>query len=583
MKKRSRLEHLIPFNRHFFTGEERYTSIGEGSIGGKAQGLVDIRDTVSELNHRYSPDIEINIPTFTVIATDFFDRFLNDNHLYDIALSYRRDDQIARAFQRGNLSPQLVGDLRALISQVYSPLAIRSSSMLEDAMFEPFASVYTTKMIPNNQYDPDTRFRKLIEAIKYVYASTFFKNAKDYIAVTRHTTADEKMAVIIQEVVGMRFGSRFYPQISGVARSYNFYPLGHAKPEEGVISLALGLGKIIVDEGKGWWYSPAYPQVNPPYNSIEDLLEQSQTEFWAVNMGEPPTYDPIKETEYMLKYNLIDAENDGNLHFIASTYIPGDDRIKPGIAHKGPRIVDFAPILKLNQIPLNEVIKRLLKSCEEKLESMVEMEFAVTSNSDSDSIKSTRLALLQVRPMVVSRERVDVSLEELATKKVVVASESVLGNGDIGTIQDIIYIKPEKFEVSKTPVIARELEKLNHQMVEAKSPYLLIGFGRWGSSDPSGGIPLKFGQISGARVIVEATLPHMNVMLSQGTHFFHNITSFQVCYFSVAHWDKYTINWQWLDRQRIMSETQFIRHIRPPAPLRIKVDGRTGRGGIWHG
>jgi hypothetical protein len=581
MKKKSGLERLIPFDRHFFTGKEKYTYIGKGSIGGKAQGLVDIMDTVSELNHRYSPDIEINIPTYTVIATDFFDRFLKDNHLYDIALSYRRDDQIARAFQKGNLSTQLVGDLRALISQVHSPLAIRSSSMLEDAMFEPFASVYTTKMIPNNQYDPDTRFRKLIEAIKYIYASTFFKNAKDYIAVTRHTTADEKMALIIQEVVGMRFGSRFYPQISGVARSHNFYPLGNARPEQGVVSLALGLGKIIVDEGKGWWYSPAYPQVNPPYNSIEELLEQSQTEFWAVNMGEPPAYDPIKETEFMLKYNIIDAENDGNLDLIASTYIPGDDRIKPGIVHKGPRIVDFAPILKFNQIPLNEVIKRLLKSCEERLESMVEMEFAVTSNSDS--IKSTRLALLQVRPMVVNRERVDVTREELTGKKVVVASESVLGNGDISTIQDIIYIKPEKFEVSNTAVIARELEKLNHQMAAAKCPYLLIGFGRWGSSDPSGGIPLKFGQISGARVIVEATLPHMNFMLSQGTHFFHNITSFQVCYFSVAHWDKYKIDWQWLDRQRIMYETQFIRHVRPRAPLRIKVDGRTGRGGIWHG
>jgi hypothetical protein len=580
LKKRPYQENLTAFDRHFFTGKERFTYIGQGSIGGKAQGLADVKDVLTELNLQFSPGIEINIPTLTVIATNFFDLFLENNNLYEIAFSGMRDDQIAHAFQRGELPPQLVGDLRALILQVHSPLAIRSSSMLEDAMFEPFASVYTTKMIPNNQFDPDIRFRKLVEAIKYVYASTFFKGAKDYIGVTKHTIADEKMAVIIQEVVGSRYNNRFYPHISGVARSYNFYPTGHAKPEEGVIDLALGLGKTIVDEGTGWSFSPAYPQVNPPYNSFSDLLKLSQTEFWAIHMGEPLFYDPIKETEYMLKYNITDAENDGNLKFIASTYIPQDDKIKIGIGNKGPRLLDFAPILKLNEFHLNDMLRRLLEVCERTLESMVEIEFAVTLEPDHGI--PARFGFLQVRPMVVSQEKVDVTTEELSGDKIIVASESVLGNGAIHTIQDIVYIKPEKFEVNKTALIAKELEKLNHQLVQAKHPYVLIGFGRWGSSDPSGGIPLKFGQISGAKVIVESTLPNMDFMLSQGSHFFHNITSFQVCYFSVAHWDKYRIDWDWLNQQKVIDETQFIRHVRPSAPLRIKVDGRKGRGVISH-
>jgi hypothetical protein len=578
--KRSYSENLTPFDRHFFTGKEKFTYIGQGSIGGKAQGLADIKDVLLELDPRYSPDIKINIPTLTVIATSFFDLFLKNNNLLDIAFSEMRDDQIAHVFQRGELPPQLVGDLRALITQVHSPLAIRSSSMLEDALFEPFASVYTTKMIPNNQFDPDIRFRKLIEAIKYVYASTFFKGAKDYLSVTKHTIADEKMAVIIQEVVGDRYNNRFYPQISGVMRSYNFYPVGHAKPEDGVVDLALGLGKTIVDEGIGWSFSPAYPHVNPPYNSIGDLLKQSQTEFWAIHMGEPLSYNPIKETEYMLKYNIIDAEHDGNLKFIASTYVPEGDKIKIGTGSSGPRLLDFAPILKLNEIPLNEILKRLLELCEQKLDSMVEIEFAITLDPYHGT--PARFGFLQVRPMVVSRERVDVSLNELSGDNVVVASESVLGNGAIYTIQDIVYIKPEKFEANKTTIIAKELEKLNHKLVQAKHPYVLIGFGRWGSSDPMGGIPLKFGQISGAKVIVEATLPNMSFMLSQGSHFFHNITSFQVCYFSIAHWDKYRINWDWLNQQEVKDETQYIRHVRPSAPLRIKVDGRRGRGVISH-
>jgi len=573
---------LTPFDRHFFTGREKFTLIGKGSLGGKAQGLARMNNILeTQVAPQFLPDIQVVVPTLTVITADLFDLFMKQNKLGEIAFSGARDDLVAQAFQKAELPAQLVGDLRALISQVHTPLAIRSSSMLEDAMFEPFASVYATKMIPNNQLDIDSRFRKLVEAIKYVYASTFFRDARNYMQATKHTTADEKMAVIIQEVIGTRYGDRFYPHISGVARSYNFYPLGHAKPSEGVIDLALGLGKTIVDDGIGWSYSPAYPKANPPYVSIGDLMEQSQTEFWAIHMGQPLEYNPIKETEHMLKFNLGDAEKDGTLSHIASTYHPQDDKIVPGTSGIGPRVIDFAPILKFDLIPLNELLQTLLKTCADALGRMVEIEFALTLDEKCGA--PARLGFLQVRPMVVSEAKVDVSVAELMGGRVLVASESAMGNGILENIRDVIYVKPEKFSPNLTQTIAGQLEEFNSKLVESREPYLLIGFGRWGSSDPQGGIPVNFGQICGAKAIVEATLPEMNFMLSQGSHFFHNITSFRVFYFSVPHWDGYTIDWNWLQGKKASAETELIRHVKLPAPLIIKVDGTTSRGVIFHG
>ena len=569
------------FDRRFFTGEERFTVIGSGSLGGKAQGLADLAQALrAGIGSKYEPDITVGIPTLTVIATGFFDRFMEQNDLYDVALSGRRDDQIAHAFQRAELPPQLVGDLRALIAQVHTPLAIRSSSMLEDAMFEPFASVYKTKMIPNNQHDIDTRFRKLVEAVKYVYASTFFGNAKSYMQATKHTTADEKMAVIIQEVVGGLMNKRFYPHISGVARSYNFYPFGLARPEDGVVDLALGLGKIVVDDGIAWCYSPARPQANPPYNTLKDLIKQTQREFWAIHMGEPPAYDPIKEVEYMRMFNLSDAEKDGTLQFTASTYSIENDSIVFGTRKPGPRVLDFATILKLDHIPLNDLMKDLLALCEETLGKKVEIEFAITL--DPDLGRPARFGFLQVRPMVVPGGEVEVSTSEFVGSRVLVASETTLGNGILDTVRDIVYVKPETFNPGLTGRIAEELETINRRLLASDSPYLLIGFGRWGSSDPMGGVPVKFGQISGAKAIVETTLPNMGSMPSQGSHFFHNITSFQVFYFSVDHLDGYRIDWDWLKKQRVVAETDLVRHVRTETPLRIEVDGMRRRGVIHH-
>ncbi|HUV35553.1 MAG TPA: PEP/pyruvate-binding domain-containing protein [Patescibacteria group bacterium] len=584
MRRRSYNPHhtsLTRFDRDFLSGADRFTYIGAGNLGGKAHGLARMKGALeSKLKETFAPAIAINIPTLTVITTELFDLFMRQNDLYEIAYSGERDDLVAHAFQRADLPVQLVGDLRALVEQVHTPLAVRSSSLLEDAMFEPFASVYATKMVPNNQPDADTRFHKLIEAVKFVYASTFFSVARNYMKVTHHVTRDEKMAVIIQEVVGSRSGNRFYPHISGVMRSYNFYPTGHAIPEDGVVELALGLGRTIVDDGVSWSYSPAYPRANPPFKSTGDLLKSTQTVFWAINMGKPAAYDPIKETEYMAQYDLVDGEYDGTLRFIASTYLPRDDRITSGTAEKGPRVIDFAPILKDGLLPLNELLKTLKGVCEETLGTMVEIEFAV--RFDRKRCTPAEFGFLQVRPMVVSQAEVTVPREELAGERVLLSSETVLGNGTLDTIRDVVFVDPERFDVKESRRIAAELDTFNRTLVDARTPYVLIGFGRWGTTDPLGGIPVNFGQISGAKVIVEASLPNLNVTMSQGSHFFHNVTSFKIFYFSIPHGGEYRIDWEWLMMQRAVSEGQFVRHVGLAVPLIVKVDGRSGRGVILH-
>jgi hypothetical protein len=573
-------EKVPRFKSQFFESGEIITRIGTGSLGGKALGLAFIKETLtSKIDPSNYGNITVNIPTLAVIATDSFDRFMQINNLYEIDFSEMPDDRIAHAFQNAELPPELNGDLRRLIADVRTPLAIRSSSLLEDAIYEPFAGVYGTKMIPNNQPDTDTRFSKLVEAIKFVYSSVFFKEARDYIRATKQTVESEKMAVIIQEVVGLRHWERYYPDISGVARSYNFYPTSHAKPEDGVVDLAVGLGKTIVDGGMAWTYSPAYPKSVPPYNSIGDLMKQTQTQFWAINMGQPPKYDPTKETEYMIQGDLKDAELDGALDFAASTYIPDRDRISPGIGPKGPRIVNFAPILAMNQIPLNNLIRDLLKACEDAVGAAVETEFALTIDNKQKH-RPVRLGFLQVRPMVVSDAEVKISDDELNSEDALVASENVLGNGIIDDIQDIVYVKPDAFDAKNTQQITADIEKLNRNLVNAATPYILIGFGRWGSSDPWLGINVNWAQISGARVIVESTLPNMNVELSQGSHFFHNITSFQIPYFSVRYDGKYKIKWDWLEKQKPEAETEYVRHVKLERPLNVKVDGRNGRGVI---
>lgn len=574
------LAELPLFDRKFWDGTFRCTQIGTGPIGGKATGLVLIKDLLAEqISPASFPDVEISVPNMAVIAADCFDQFMAQNRLGDLQLAEMPDPRIAHTFQKADLPMELLGDLRALTLQVKTPLAIRSSSLLEDALGRPFAGVYATKMIPNNQPDPDSRFRRLVEAIKFVYASTYFREARDY-RTSDVAMTDEKMAVIIQEVVGLGRGERFYPDVAGVARSYNYYAIDPARPEDGTVTLALGLGKTIVDGGVAWSFSPAFPQKPPPFASADEMLDNTQREFWAVNMGKPPAYDPVSETEYMVHADLADAESDGTLELLASTYNSERDRVVPGVSLVGPRIVNFAPMLVQERFPITTLVKALLAAAENALNAKVEIEFALTLQGQTGEQRRARLGFLQVRSTMVPNELVEVTSEDLRDARVVVASDMVIGNGTGDNIQDIVFVRPESFSPMSTPIIAQHLEAVNRDLQQQQRPFVLIGFGRWGSSHPSLGIPVNWSQISGARTIVEATLPEMNVELSQGSHFFHNLSSFGTSYFMVQHGVHGTINWDWLNRQPVVHETDFIRHVRPEMSLSIRVDGRSRRGVI---
>lgn len=577
-------DHLVPrFERMFFESGEPFMRIGNGGFGGKSLGLITARDVLSvEISEGEFPGLKIEVPTTTVVTTEVFDAFMERNNLYDLALSDATNERIAHGFQSGDLPVEYVGDLRALVEQTNgAPLAVRSSSLLEDALDHPFAGVYATKMIPNNQADPSVRFQKLVEAIKFVFASTFFDTAMDYIKATEKTPRDEKMAVVIQEVVGQRHDDRFYPHLSGVCRSYNYYRSGRAKPEEGVVNLALGLGKTIVDGGVSWTYSPAHAKAPAPFASVGELMKNTQLKFWAVNMGKPPAYDPTAETEYLTEVDLASADYDDALRYVASTYDPARGRLVPGTGIKGPRVLTFSPLLEMEEWPLNPVIQRLMAVCEEALGAAVEIEIAATFPRGGDG--TSRLAFLQVRPMMVSDEKIEVSEEAAGETDLLLYSDRVMGNGVVDTIQDVVYVKPEGFEARLTPSIAAQLQNFNRDLQAAKKHYLLIGFGRWGSSDPWLGIPVNWGQISNAKVVVESTLPEMNVEPSQGAHFFHNISSFHVSYFTVHHESRPGIDWDWLSTQPTVAETDLVRHVDLERPLIVKVDGRDGRGAIWYG
>lgn len=553
------------------------TRIGNGEIGGKARGLAVLFDDLPfGLRADEQGAIDVGIPPFTVVTTEVFGAFIERNNLRDIALSERPDHQIAHAFLQGEIPPAFLGAIRAISDNAHSPLAVRSSSLLEDALFRPFAGVYQTKMTPNNQLDPDERFRKLTEAIKLVWASTFFAEPKRYIQTTGRTLQDERMAVIIQDIVGHRHGPRFYPDVSGVARSYNFYPATNTTPEDGVVHLALGLGKLIVDGGTSWFYPPTRPRTPPPFNSLDDQIENTQRCFWAVNVGDAPAFNPLAETEYLVRCELADAEGDGTLAPVVSTFDPRAERLWSGLNSRGPRVLNFAPLLNGNLFGFNGVVPRLLELCEQRLGGAVEIEFAMTMPLAPGA--PAYLGLLQVRPMLLSEGETTVTIEQLSRSDVVLASSRVIGNATDESMYDIVYVRPGGFLAADTRTIGDEIADINSMLVGQHRPYLLIGFGRWGSSDPWGGIPITWDQIAGARVIVEATLPNMNFEMSQASHFFHNLISFRVCYLMVSHNDHPGIDWAWLDSQEAVTETVHVRHVRLPRPLLVMVDGRSRRG-----
>jgi hypothetical protein len=568
----SKEREMQEFDRSFLDEERPWTWIGPGEAGGKAQGLMHINNILGKAAEAGAfSGVEVAIPRFVVVRTGVFDAFLDRNGLRDLALSGEPDDVIAAAFVRASLPAEMLGDLRSLAEQIRTPLAIRSSSLLEDALFRPFAGVYVTKMIPNNAPGPDARFRALADAIKLVYASTFFRTAREYIVTAGQSPGDEKMGVVIQEVVGQRHGDRFYPHVAGVARSYNFYSFGRARPEQGVVSLALGLGKTIVDGGRCYTYSPAFPMLRPPTGSVREFVDQTQSAFWAVNMGQVREYDPTKEGEYLTECSLRDAEEDGTLRYIGSTYDVQADRLTPGVMRDGARAVTFDGLLGSDAGPVNDVIKAMLQTASQATGHPVEIEFAMT-------LDPLRFGFLQVRPMVVSEETVEISDGDLQHPDLLVACDHALGNGVVQSVSDVVYLVPDRFEMKYSQRIAAEVERINGILLRSRRPYVLMGFGRWGSADPWLGVPVNWSQVSAAKVIVEATLPGMSIDVSQGSHFFHNLTSFRVGYFCLTGEEQYRIRWNMLGSATTEHEADFLRHVRLPAPLDIRIDGRSGRG-----
>jgi hypothetical protein len=565
---------LPPFSRAFPDPAQRLSRIGGGAAGGKAQGLILAEQGVaSEQAALGGGALEVDVPALVVLGTEVYDAFLERNGLRGLLGEDPTDERVRDLYQRAAVPAEVAGDLRALATQASFPLAVRSSSGLEDALGRPFAGVYGTKMIPGSQPLAESRFKSLLEAVKFVYASASLRAARDYMRAVGVRSEDEKMAVVIQEVVGCRHGDRFYPDVSGVARSYDFYPQGRARPQDGVGLLAAGLGKTIVDGGVCWSFSPAWPRVAPPFASAGDRLRGTQTELWAVNVGPPPAWDPMAETEYLVRAGLAEAEADGTLRWSASTYDAQADRVTPGLGRSGPRVLDFAPLLSYEELPLATLLRDLLRHCEAAVGAPVEIEFALACAPG----RRARFGLLQVRPLLLATDEVGVDEQELGAPGVVVASRTALGNG-VATVSDVVYVEPSDYEARHNPAIALELEALNRRLLAAGRQYLLIGFGRWGSSDPWLGVPVRWDQISGARAIVEAGLPQFSVEPSQGSHFFHNLSSAGVLYLTVPSGAEPGVDWSWLAAQEAMAGGAHVRHVRCRSPLAVRVDGRTGRG-----
>ncbi len=571
---------VVPYSRSFHEEDLMFSRLGNGSMGGKGRGLAFIdRVLVANLKENAFKKVNVSVPNTVIITTQFFDEFMKINKLHQFAIECEDDNRIQRAFQKASLPPTILGDIRDYAKSVTTPLAIRSSSLLEDAMYQPFAGIYATKMLPNNSRDLTVRFKQLSSAIKFVYASTFMQSAKSYIRATNHRVEEEKMAVLLQKVVGRQHGDLFYPHFSGVGRSYDFYPAGSAKPEDGVVNVALGLGKAIVDGGMSLRFTPKYPRVLPQFGTVKDMMDNSQKQFYAVQMDNNHWGTKLDEDQYITSHNLSTSEKDGTLEFLASTYDASNDRVMDGITRPGPRVVSFAHVLKNDVFPLAPISDYLLKMGEKSMGCPVEIEFAVTLGKKR--ALPAHFSLLQIRPMVVNNDLVDIDPETFDDEKLLCKTDTALGNGTIQSIRDVVYIKPESFTASKTRDIVKEIEAINRKLFEAEKPFILIGPGRWGSSDSWLGIPVTWSQICGAKVIVEASQKNMNIDPSQGSHFFQNMTSLGVVYFTVPHNRSGSmINWQWLNSLEAVSETEFTRHVSVEEPIKVMVDGRTGKGAM---
>lgn len=564
------------FQRDRFDRYSNFARIGDGSLGGKGRGLAFIDNMVKR--HAEFEEFEnasVVIPKTVVLCTDIFDEFMDMNQLYQVALSDADDETILRAFLRAKLPDRLVEDFFAFFDVVKSPIAIRSSSLLEDSHYQPFAGIYSTYMIPylTDKYE---MLRMLSDAIKGVYASVYYKDSKAYMQATSNVIDQEKMAVILQEVVGTQYGDRFYPSISGVARSINYYPINDELAEEGTVSLALGLGKYIVDGGLTLRVCPYHPDKVLQTSEMEMALRETQTRFYALDLKNMGQNFSLDDGFNLLKLPVKEAENDGSLNYIASTYDPYDMVIRDGIYPGGRKVITFANILQHGVFPLARILQLVQKYGQGEMRRPVEIEFAVNLNAAE---KKGVFYLLQIRPMVDMKADLNEDLDAIPEDQLLLKSVNSLGQGIMDDIQDVIYVKTEGYSASNNQLIAYDIEKLNKRFLDEGKHYILIGPGRWGSSDTWLGIPVKWPNISAARVIVEAGLTNYRVDPSQGTHFFQNLTSFGVGYFTInAYMNDGLYNQELLNSMPAVEETKYLRWVHFDKPLAVKMNGKKKLG-----
>jgi hypothetical protein len=570
---------VTPFERAALASHLEINRIGKGALGGKARGLSFLAKLVSKyVSDEMFPNLRITVPRTIVLSTDVFDVFMEQNKLYDPTLYELPDERIALKFMNGNLPATVLGDLRSFIQKTRKPLVVRSSGMLEDSLLQSFAGIYDSILLPNESWETDFRFQEVCNAVKYVYASTFFEKARTYIKSTPKNIGDEKMAVIIQEVVGRKYENYFYPIISGVAKSYNYYPSGGCKPEDGIVYLALGLGKAIVDGGCSFCFCPEHPMI-PLFGTPKDFIRYSQQRLYALNLKSIyRIVERNEETSYRI-LDLEDAKRHGMLDKVASTYNRQDDRLYPGIYEEGSLVIDFGPIIQYETLPLTKTLKLLLRISEIALGYPVEIEFAV--NLGESESQRADLVILQIRSMLPLGKTSDIIIEEYNPDKDICYSENALGNGIIDGIQDIVYVKSD-FDMTNSIRAVGQIRKLNSKLMEEKKPYLLIGPGRWGSADQWLGIPVIWSDIAGTKVIVEIPFKERTIDPSQGSHFFHDLISSQVGYL-ITKEEKGNIDYKWLDSLPVIEDYEDVKHVKTPYPLIIKIDGKYGKAVIRQG
>ena len=564
------------YQKERFDEYSNFARIGDGSLGGKGRGLAFIGAMVKRYPKLEHDHFAVTIPKTVVICTDIFDEFMETNELYPVVLSEVDDETILKYFLRASLPARLIEDLMAFFDVVKSPIAVRSSSLLEDSHYQPFAGIYSTYMVPKleGKYD---MLRTLSDAIKAVYASVFYRDSKAYMTATSNLIDQEKMAIVLQEVVGNRYNDRFYPTISGVARSLNFYPIGNEKAEDGIANIALGLGKYIVDGGQTLRFSPRHPHNILQMSTMDFALRETQTRFYALDLKNLADQFSVDDSFNLLRLNLKDADADGSLKFIVSTYDPYDQVIRDGYYPGGRKILSFVNVLQHEVFPLADTLDQILHVGQDEMGRPIEIEFAV--NIDPQNPGFATFYLLQVRPIVDNKEVMEEDLTLVEQEDTILTSTSVLGHGIVTDVQDIIYVKTGAFCSSNNQSIAYDIEKMNRQFTGEEKNYVLVGPGRWGSSDSWLGIPVKWPHISNARVIVECGLENYRVDPSQGTHFFQNLTSFGVGYFTINPFK----GDGWFDEGYLNSlpaveETEYLRHVRFDKPVVIKMDGKKSLG-----